>query len=80
MGEKIVFTDRSEFLHYNEMLLSAFVTYLNSQHRKNRNVFECGASIQIVSEEELIKGFLETVKDARTSKPIFDRKENELEV
>lgn len=56
-SDKIIFTSSDEFSKYNEKLLNGFVTYLNNKHKKNRGVFSCGATIQIVSEQELIKEF-----------------------
>ena len=56
-SDEIIFTSPDELSKYNEKLLNGFVTYLNNKHKKNRGVFSCGATVQIVSEKELIKEF-----------------------
>lgn len=59
--EKIVFTSMDELSKYNEKLLSEFVSYLNDKHKQNHNVFHCGAKVSIVSDDKLIKEFLNSV-------------------
>ena len=57
-SNEIVFTNTEELSKYNEKLLTGFITYLNNKHKKNRNVFHCGASVQIVcNSEEFVKEF-----------------------
>lgn len=58
---QILFTDVNELSKYNEKLLEEFVTYLNSRHEKTGNVFHCGARVQILSGEELVKDFNKAV-------------------
>lgn len=56
-SEEIVFTNADELSKYNKTLLNGFITYLNNRHKKTKGVFHCGASVQIVSDEDLVMEF-----------------------
>lgn len=56
--EEIVFTNATELSKYNEKLLNGFISYLNNRHKKTHNVFHCGANVQILPDDKLIKEFL----------------------
>lgn len=56
--EEIIFTTKEKLDEYNTKLLLRFVEYLNNQHKKNHSVFHCGARVQIINEENLIKDFI----------------------
>ena len=64
MRNQIVFTDENKLKRYDEILLNEFVKYLNVRHRKKRDVYYCGVSIQIpeLNINELIKDFCEKVE------------------
>lgn len=56
--EEIVFTNANELSKYNEKLLNGFISYLNNKHKQTHDVFHCGATVQIPSDDKLIKDFL----------------------
>lgn len=56
--EEIVFTNANELYKYNEKLLNVFISYLNNRHKKIHDVFHCGATVQILPDDKLIKDFL----------------------
>ena len=56
--EEIVFTNTNEFSKYNEKLLNRFISYLNNRHKQTYDVFDCGATVQILPADKLIKDFL----------------------
>lgn len=55
--EEIIFTDKNKLSEYNCKLLNNFINYLNERHKKNRDVFHCGATVQICSDEEFVTEF-----------------------
>ena len=57
-SEEIVFTNATELSKYNEKLLNGFISYLNNRHKKTSCVFHCGATVQILPDNKLIKEFL----------------------
>ena len=61
-NEKIVFTNMANLNNYNEKLLSEFVDYLNKRHKKNHDIFHCGAAVQIFENKEIIKDFLQSME------------------
>ena len=62
MNNEIIFTTQEKLDEYNTKLLLRFVEYLNNQHKRSHSVFHCGAKVQIIDEENLIKDFLDKVK------------------
>ena len=61
MNNEIIFISKEKLDEYNTKLLLRFVEYLNNQHKKSHSVFYCGARVQIIDEENLIKDFLDKV-------------------
>ena len=57
MSEEIIFTDESKLSEYNCKLLSGFIDYLNERHKKNKDVFHCGATVQICLDEQFVVEF-----------------------
>lgn len=57
----IVFTSIDELNRYNEKLLNNFIDYLNHQHKQSKNVFHCGARIQILDKQHLVKDYLSKI-------------------
>ena len=54
---EIIFTDETKLSEYNCELLNSFINYLNERHKKNKDVFHCGATVQICSDEEFVTEF-----------------------
>ena len=46
-------------LKYNEKLLDEFIIYLNTKHKESHNVFDCGATVQVIQKEKLVKEFID---------------------
>lgn len=70
MSEEIMFTDKDKLSEYNCELLRNFVDYLNKKHKKNKDVFHCGATVQITLDKESISEFNNLIMNK-----IFDTKE-----
>ena len=73
MSEEIIFTDENKLSEYNCKLLSGFIEYLNERHKKNKDVFHCGATVQICSDENFVKKIVIEFNNSIVSK-MFDMK------
>lgn len=70
ISEEIIFTDKDKLSEYNCELLKNFVDYLNKKHKKNKDVFHCGAAVQITLDKKSISEFNNLIMNK-----IFDTKE-----
>lgn len=61
LNDNIVFTDSNKLHQYNKKLLKEFIHYLNLKQQKRHNIFNCGVSISIIENNEIIDDFLQSI-------------------